>query len=123
MDEILQADQARYRAMLQGNMPALADLLADDLSYTHSSVLNENKSQYLASVGSGRFQYLGVATDDVQVRVYGDAAVMHGKVKLDALVDGERRELHNRFLSVWSRPGGYWQMSAWASTPLPVVKE
>ena len=120
MDEILQADQARYAAMVAGDFDALALLLADELSYTHSSALNENKSQYLASLRSGRFRYQQARTEGVQVQVYGDqSAWMQGSVTLDVHIDGVPRQLNNRFLTVWTRRAGHWQLAAWASTPLP----
>ena len=122
---IEQADQARYQAMVNADLAALAALLADDLSYTHSSALNENRAQYLASVASGRFRYLGVQRSDLEVRLLGDSAFMHGRAILHAVVDGTERQLDNRFLSVWTRRAGHWQMAAWASTPIPAkaVKE
>ncbi len=120
MDDILQADQARYAAMVAGDFDTLAHYLAEDLSYTHSSALNESKAQYLASLRSGRFQYQHIETQEVQVQVYGEvAAMMHGLVTLNVRIDDVPRILHNRFLTVWSRRPGHWQLSAWASTPLP----
>jgi ketosteroid isomerase-like protein len=117
---IHRADEERYRAMLDGDIHALERLLADDLSYTHSSAHTESKAEYLASLASGRVKYLDVQRDAVQARVYGDIAVLNGKVTLRAIVDGISRVLDNRFLSVWKRDaGGGWQMSAWASTPIP----
>ena len=120
MDELLQADQARYAAMVSGDFDALSHLLADELSYTHSSALNETKSQYLASLHSGRFCYQQARTNGVQVQMYGEqTAWMQGAVTLNVHIDGVPCRLNNRFLTVWTRRVGHWQLAAWASTPMP----
>ncbi|MCY1234018.1 hypothetical protein D9M72_465850 [compost metagenome] len=54
------------------------------------------------------------------MQVHGDTAVIEGHVLLHAMVDGTRRRLDNRFLSVWLRDAGHWRMLAWASTPIPL---
>ncbi|MGO4155243.1 nuclear transport factor 2 family protein [Cupriavidus sp. YAF13] len=116
------ADEARYRAMLTGDIAALEGLLADELSYTHSSALREGKQAYLASLASGRVRYLDACLSDVEQNIYDDMAVMQGKAVIEAVVDGAERTLDNRFLSVWKHTSGGWQMVAWASTPVPARK-
>lgn len=122
MDErtsILQADAERYSAMREGDLMRLDALLADDLTYTHSSGSCDNKREYLAAMASGRFRYLEIRTSDVQVRIHGAVAVMVGRARFRAMVDDVERLLDNRFLSVWTRSGASWQMAAWASSPIP----
>jgi len=116
---VLQADDARYRAMLDGDLATLAQLLAPGLSYTHSSAHREDREAYLASLASGRVRYLDALRDEVHVQIHGDTAVIEGHVLLHAMVDGVRRRLDNRFLSVWLREAGQWRLLAWASTPIP----
>lgn len=116
---LLQADEARYRAMLAGDLAALQGLLSDGLSYTHSSALCETKQEYLGSLARGRFKYLRAERSEVALDLHGDLALLRGKVLLHALVDGTQRTLDNRFLSVWKLGDAGWQMLAWASTPMP----
>lgn len=120
--EVLKADAARYSAMRAGDLVALEALLADDLTYTHSSALSESKRQYLASLAGGRFRYLETDTQDVTVRLYEKVALMEGRARLRAVVDGVERLLDNRFLSAWTRHAAGWRMSAWASTPIPAAR-
>lgn len=116
---LLQTDAARYRAMREGDLATLDALLADDLAYTHSSGSCDNKREYLAALASGRFRYFETRTEDVQVRIYGACAVMLGRARLRAIVDGAERLLDNRFLSVWTHSDAIWRMAAWASSPIP----
>lgn len=121
-EAVRRADDDRYRAMLDGDLAALDRLLSEDLSYTHSSAHCESKSEYLASLKSGRVKYLLAQRDGVHLHVYGDVAVMNGTVLLKAVVDGIDRILDNRFLSVWKREISGWKMVAWASTPIPAKR-
>lgn len=118
---VLKADAERYRAMREGDLELLATLLADDLAYTHSYGACDSKPEYLAAMASGRFRYLETRTDEVQVRFYGPAAVMLGRARFRAMVDGVERRLDNRFLSVWTQANGRWRMAAWSSSPIPTA--
>lgn len=118
---VLQADAQRYQAMREGDLERLGSLLAGDLAYTHSSGVCDSKSEYLAAMASGRFRYLETETEQVQVRFYGDCAVMLGRSRFHAMVDGVERWLDNRFLSVWTRADSGWQMAAWSSSPIPAA--
>lgn len=118
---VLQADAERYRAMRAGDLKQLGSLLADDLAYTHSSGNCDSKPEYLAAMAGGRFRYLDTETEQVQVRFYGACAVMLGRARFHAMIDGTERWLDNRFLSVWTRGDRGWQMAAWSSSPIPAA--
>jgi len=47
---VIAADDARYRAMIAGDVARLDGLLSPDLVYTHSDGKSENKSEYLATI-------------------------------------------------------------------------
>lgn len=119
IEQVLRADAERYRAMREGNLTALEALLAEDLSYTHSSGARDDKRGYLAAMASGRFRYLETTTEEVAARRHGPVVLIDGRARFRAMIDGVERLLDNRFLSVWTHGGGAWRMSAWASTPIP----
>ena len=118
---LLAADGDRYRAMREGDLERLASLLAEDLAYTHSSGVCDSKREYLTAMAGGRFRYLETQTEQVQVRIYGEAAVMLGRARFHAMGDGTERWLDNRFLSVWTRADRGWRMAAWSSSPIPAA--
>ena len=117
--EINAAEDARYRAMTSNDLAALAALLGDDLIYTHSSAVVDDKAAYLESLRSGNVKYLAAKRDGVTVRGYGDTAIVHGHAQIEAEIHGERRSLDNLFVNVWTRRPGGWQMVHWASTAIP----
>jgi ketosteroid isomerase-like protein len=117
--EITAAEDARYRAMTSNDLAALAALLGDDLIYTHSSAVVDDKAAYLESLRSGKVKYLAAKRDGVTIRGYGDTAIVHGHAQIEAEIHGERRSLDNLFVNVWTRRPSGWQMVHWASTAIP----
>lgn len=116
---LLAADDARYAAMVEGDLEALGRFLAEELLYTHSSGITDDKSQYLASLASGRVRYHHTHREDERIAVNGPWAAMSGLSIIDATVDGVAKHLRNRFTATWISKAGQWRLSTWASTPLP----
>ena len=113
--EIRSLEDRRFRAMVGGDAAALEELLADDLVYTHSSASVDTKASLIESITSRR-PYQQVERSDEQIRLYGDAAVVNGQARIE--LRGPRT-LNLRYVDVWVRRGGRWQMVAWQSTPIP----
>ena len=72
--QVLQAEKDRFAAMVKGDRAALEKLLADDLTYTHSTALLETKEQFIKSVTSGNIDYVSIvpSESDWKVRVNGN---------------------------------------------------
>lgn len=112
-------EERRFAAMMRRDTEALAGILADDLTYTHSSGQLETKGQFLESIRSGAIQYTAILPEGLDVRLYGDTAVVTGKGTFKVRMQGEDRSLPLRFTDVYVRRGDGWQMVAWQSTRLP----
>ena len=119
MDEIIELENQRIAAMIAGDEAALDAILADDLIYTHSTARVETKAEFIGNLTSGRIRYVSFERDDVNIQDYGDTAVVTGHAKL--YVTGSDRDLkfQVRFLDVYCKHNGSWQMVAWQSTKLP----
>jgi ketosteroid isomerase-like protein len=117
-DVVKAAELARFAAAEKNDLEALGKLLADDLTYTHSTGVLETKAVFLDSLKSGKLQFKKIEPADLQVRVYGTTAVINGTAKLSVVSDGQPKEVHARFTDVWVSHGGRWQMVAWQSTKL-----
>ena len=113
------AESQRLRALVTADYTALDRLLADDLTYTHSTAKLDTKATYLEPLVSGRTRYQSLQPSDVQVRVYGTTGVVTGILRSVALVAGKESRTDMRFTNVWVRRDGRWQMVAWQSTRLP----
>lgn len=111
------AEARRYRAMVQNDLATLADLLDDDLVYTHSHGGVDDKASFLAALQSGALRYVKIEIHDTVVHAWGSAAVVTGAVTLQVQVGGRRVIAPSRFTAVYrQRDGGPWRLAAWQST-------
>lgn len=117
--EVLAMEDTRYAAMTSGDLDALDRLFADDLAYTHSSGLIDDKPSYIRAMRDGKFAYRKVERSDAKVSFAGGAALVTGRIRLEVMFDTGPRVLDSRFLSVWVRSGRQWRHLAWQSTPIP----
>lgn len=116
---VRQAEETRIQALLTRDFAALDRVLGEDLTYTHSNAKVDGKTAYLEPFVSGRTRYVRLEPSDVVARVYGDAAVLTGRMLSVALVNGAESRTDLRFTSVWVTRDGRWQMVAWHSARLP----
>ena len=115
-DAVRAADAARIKAFIAADRAALTSLLGDDLTYTHSSGRLDGKAAIIEAITSGKTQYHTMVPEDVQVRLYGDVAVLTGRAAVNVTNDGQLLDLKLRFMSVYVKRDGRWQFVAWQST-------
>jgi ketosteroid isomerase-like protein len=119
--QVLQAEKDRFAAMVKGDRAALEKLLSDDLTYTHSTALLENKEQFVKSVTSGNIDYVSIVPSeaDWKIRVNGNTAIVNGTAAVNVIDTGKDRKIRIRFTTVQANRGGAWQLQAWQSTVIP----
>ncbi len=116
---VLAAEDRRYRAMQDADLPALEELCADELSYAHSSGVRDTKSEYLGKVRSDYYVYRRIDHPVERVAITGDTAVVIGRMTADIEVQGRAKTIDNLALAVWTRASGAWRLLAYAPTSLP----
>jgi hypothetical protein len=110
--ELERLEQARCAAISAGDWDALADLLRDDYSHTHSTGVVQDKATYVEHV-KGRPRT--TTRPGVRVRIYGDAAIMSGR-QINTFSEPNRPPVQNEVLQVWVRSDGGWKLAAFQST-------
>ncbi len=112
-------DAERMDAMVAGDLETLGRILADDMSYVHTSAAIDTKSSIMESIGNGRLNYQKMAARNVEVRDYGDAAVVRGEADVEVTSGGSDLTFSLEFTEVYVNGDAGWQMVAWQSTRLP----
>ena len=115
MKEILALEDRRIEAMVAGDVQALEEILADDLIYTHTTARLDTKASFIDAVKTGKSNYRSIDRKDVEVRDLGDTAVVTGHAKFHV---GDNK-FEARFIDVYAKRNGAWQMVAWQSTRVP----
>ena len=119
-EEVLALEGKRTDAMVREDIGALASLLADDLSYTHSDGRTDTKESFLNLIAGPAIRYLGVDYANQEVIDCGDAVVVRGAARMRLLREpGGRENYVVLFLDVWARREGRWQMVSWHATRVP----
>jgi ketosteroid isomerase-like protein len=108
---------------LRGDADAFAALMTDDFVYTSERGVFD-KAAYVGNLRTGEIEMRGFRNSDLEVRVYGDAAVSTGVATLDAAFRGRDISGPERFTRVWVRdaaggPGAAWRAVALHASAMP----
>ena len=117
--QILKLERERLTAMIDADSEALDAILSDDLTYVHTTTREDSKKSLIQSLVRGTLSYESMDTDDVKVRIYGDAAVVTGSAEIKVSTGGRLLEFSILFTDVYAKREGRWQMVAWQSTRKP----
>ncbi len=119
VQQVLAAQEQRFRAMTTRDMVTLETLLADDLYYIHSNAMTEDKAQHLEAIASGKIVYEKITPVSTRVRRYGKTGIADGKAHVAVQLNGQRVELTLLFTAVYHREKGRWRLTSWQSTRVP----
>jgi ketosteroid isomerase-like protein len=117
--EVREANIRRFAAMVRADSAELDRLLADDLTYVHSTGELNDRTQFLASISSKTTQYRSIEPGETDVRVYGDTAVVTGRAAMKVTAKGQDLSFVLQYTAVYVRREGLWKLAAWQSTRLP----
>jgi ketosteroid isomerase-like protein len=124
--EVLAALEAYKQAMIKRDAAALSKILGDDLTYTHSSNLHQDKAAVLESL-KGNSVVEAIDFKDLKVRVYGNSAVVTGDVDFRNNAAGVVTVSKLNVLHVLVKGPQGWQLVARQATrypdPMPAGKK
>ena len=99
-------------AHVQGDANALEPLWADDIEIAVPRMPVMTKADAISFAHSGRMKFLRYATADIHVRVYGDAAVVTGRLQRTRVMNGREVSDDWRFTKVYIRDAQKWRVVA-----------
>jgi ketosteroid isomerase-like protein len=102
---------------------AMEDLFSDNLIYTHSSGVVENKQEYIANVMNGKWGYHALDFKEVTVRQEGKTAwVFCGNATVVVKnAEGVETTLKLRTLHVYTKEKGKYRLIAHQATRQPAM--
>ena len=109
---IRKLDNERIQAQIHADAAALERIYADDFIGVGPSGTVRTKAQVISDFTSGDLRFQSITTDDVQVRVYGNAAVETGGSTMDGQDKGKTVPRDTRFTRVWIKQQGRWRLVA-----------
>ena len=101
--------------MTAADLDALDRLFSDDLRWVHASGKVDTKTDMINQFGDGSMRCFTIERSDEEYRTFGPTGVATGVVAMDALVNGNRKQVVSRYTGVWSAHGGIPQLISWQS--------
>ena len=116
---VMEVEQQRVEALLAGDIQALRELLAPDLTHTHSRGVTDTLDSYLHFVQHD-IRFIEIQRENMQVRLIGTAAIMDGNqlIRLQSRGMAESIISNSRVLQVWAWKDDQWLLHAFQSTTL-----
>ena len=104
--DLLRLEREWSEALPQEDVGVLGRILADD--YTFTTIVGNviTKASYMEKSEDNHL--LSLKTDDAKVRVYGDAAVITGRITVELI----NRTDVARYTNVYAKRRGRWQLVA-----------
>ena len=119
-DAVKAAEKAWATATVAVAEPTLKQLLADDLTYTHSTGETDTRAVFIDNLKTGVRKYHKVDHESMDVRLYGNTAVLTATAQIETSQKGAKpTPAHLRFIHLWVFQNGRWQMVAHQSLRLP----
>ena len=103
-------------AWAHSDTAVLDKLLAPDYIHTDIYGAVQHRTEWLKYAGQPRA--LEIEFEDVDVRVFGDVAIVTGGNTIWNPKDGKEKANRIRFTQVWQRNKGGWQRLAFQATPI-----
>jgi ketosteroid isomerase-like protein len=114
--ELVRLETVWNDAHQNGDATALDKLWADDLEVTVPKMPVMSKADVLGFAKSGRMKFQRYQTSDLKVRIYGDAAVVSGRLQRTRTLNGKTLHDNWNFLKVYVRQNGRWLVVAFQAS-------
>lgn len=100
-----------YRTMIARDIPALAELLADEFVLIHMTGMRQCKAAFLEAVAAGVLNYLSADHENIEIEGMGETATLTGRSRVHAAVFGgspHTWRLQQRI--TLKKENGWWRM-------------
>ena len=120
--ELRRLNQESAAMQVRRDTAAAERLLADDYVFYQADGGVTNKAQNVAGIRDPAFVCESFVTDDVEVRLYRDVAVVTGRAVMKATLRGKAIGGEFRYTDVWVKRRGRWQTVVSHATLVPAPR-
>lgn len=110
--EVATAVETFRKALLDGNRAQLEKMVADELSYGHSSGKLETKTQFVEAYASGKSDFETIDLTEQTIKIVGNTAIVRHKLAGKTMDDGKPGNANLGVLLVWLNRQGQWKLLA-----------
>lgn len=99
-------------AMAYANKTQLENLVADQLSYGHSSGDIEDKKEFIEKIVSGQSDFVEINLTEQTISLNGKTAIVRHILNAKTNDGGKPGEVRLRILLIWQKQKGNWKLLA-----------
>jgi ketosteroid isomerase-like protein len=100
------------KAMMAADKAKLEALVADQLSYGHSSGKVESKAEFVGVIAGKKTIYKTITLTEPTVSVVGNSAIARHIFAAEVEADGKPSSPKIGVMQVWAKDGGSWKLLA-----------
>ena len=108
-EEILKVEKEFGQAIIKNDAEAIGQFLADDWTIIDPDGGIVDKSRFLSLIRSGTLSHEVMDSDDVRVRIYGDAATFTALTTTKGKFMGQEFTSQERATDIFVKKDGRWQ--------------
>lgn len=118
---LIEIERQWAAAYVNGEADKLDAIFSPDYIQTNTRAVVTGKADEVGDLRSGSFRYEKFDTTEMKVQLYGDAAVVTGKIYLKGvdMKSGKTIEGTMRMTDTFIRQGGKWRVVASQTTAVP----
>lgn len=122
IDHIKKLENDRIQAGVHKDVAWVASATADEYVQIDWEGKVLDKKAMLARIGSSNIQLQSNAVDEIDVKVYGEVAVVAGQATRKGVMDGKDISSSVRFTRVYIKRDGRWQVVQFQQTRVGVAQ-
>ena len=119
IDEVIAVEKAWVEAHRQLNPDTLASIMSHNYTQISDSGEVLGRADVLPTYQTDQRHWEIAEADQYQVRIYGDTAVVIGRWRGKGVNHGQPFDYQARFMAIYAKESGRWQLVADQSTPIP----
>ncbi len=119
-EQLVQQADAWDKAIVRKDAAAIAANMAEDFRQISARGDVAGKAAFLEAITSPKLVINPYAVEDMDVRFYGDVALVSGRTRMTGSWDGKPFGSHYRYVDVYVRKDGQWRV---ASVQITEIKE
>ena len=116
--ELTQLVKDLNETVVKADVAVLERVLHEDYVHLRPRGTVENRAQYLENRKARRVDFESLAPDEINVRVYGDTAIVTGRSTAKGKDQYGKMDEHRRWTRVLVRRDGRWQFVHFQATPI-----
>ena len=116
---VLDLCKQKFKWMIHDRVDSLETVLDDRLIFIHSTGWIQTKQELLTDVKSGKLNYQTIDVSDLEVRVYGTAAIATGTGIFTGTNTGEPFVVNLMFTEVYILKNKIWQLVSRHANKMP----